>query len=289
MPTTPPLPAALAVSLCDDIFDLANPTAYHLYALAGPTRLRVAALDVARQKIVTFDDQPLSGLADLPAVAASHPLLGQAGWARLRLALAGTASTLLPAPLYRPGDENAYLHPHHALAATEEALAYSLPLPAPATDIVSIFAAHHELSHWLYTVHGPSARLLPATSALLAGLLHQRGTVPRQLYLNLGEQELTAVVLGQQLEFCNTFPVSTAEDVAYYTILVMQELGLNPDRDPVTIWGELTNDSATFALLSTYVRQLRFGTRPFGVQYFYHLNEVAHYRHFDLFSLIYCE
>jgi hypothetical protein len=289
VPTTPPLPAAIAVSLRDDTFDLANPTAYHLYALAGPTRLRVVALDVTRQKIVAFDDQALPGLADLPAAAASHPLLGRAGWARLRLALAGTACTLLPAPLYRPGDENAYLRPHHVLAPAEEALAYSLPLPAPATDIVSIFAAHHELSHWLYTVHGPSARLLPATSALLAGLLHQRGNVPRQLYLNLGEQELTAVVLGQQLEFCNTFPVSTAEDVAYYTILVMQELSLNPDRDPVTIWGELTSDSATFALLSTYVRQLRFGARPFGVQYFYYLNDMADYRHFDLFSLVYCE
>ncbi|TDN40349.1 hypothetical protein A8B98_12950 [Hymenobacter sp. UV11] len=289
VPTTPTLSATAAVSLRDDTFDLANPTAYQLYALAGPTRLRVAALEVARQKIVAFDDHPLAGLADLPAAAAAHPLLGHAGWARLRLALAGTTSTLLPAPLYRPGDENAYLRPHHTLAPTEEALAYALPLPAPATDIVSIFAARHDLSHWLYTVHGPSARLLPATSALLAGLLHQRGTTPRQLYLSLAEQELTAVVLGARLEFCNTFAVSTAEDVAYYTILVMQELGLNPERDPVTIWGELTGDSATFALLSTYVRQLRFGARPFGVQYFYYLNEVADYRHFDLFSLVYCE
>ncbi len=289
MPTTPTLPTTVAVSLRDDTFELANPTAYHLYALAGPTRLRVAALEVARQKIVAFDDLPLASLADLPAVAASHSLLGHAGWARLRLALAGTANTLLPAPLYRTGDEATYLHPHHALAPTEEALAYSLHLPAPATDMVSVFAARRDLVQWLHAVHGPSARLLPHTSALLAGLLHQRGTAPRQLYLSLAEHELTAVVLGPQLEFCNTFAVSTAEDVAYYTILVMQELGLNPDRDPVTIWGELTGDSATFALLSTYVRQLRFGARPFGVHYFYYLNEVADYRHFDLFSLIFCE
>ncbi len=277
------------MSLRDDTFELANPTAYHLYALAGPGRLRVMALDVARQKIVAFDDQPLPSLAELPAAAAAHPLLGHAGWARLRLALAGTGSTLLPAPLYRPGDEAAYLRPHHALAPTEEALAYALPLPAPATDIVSIFAARRDLSQWLHAVHGPSARLLPHTSALLAGLLHQRGTAPRQLYLSLADQELTAVVLGPQLEFCNTFAVGTAEDVAYYTILVMQELGLNPDRDPVTIWGELTGESATFGLLSTYVRHLRFGTRPFGVQYFYYLNELADYRHFDLFSLVFCE
>ena len=290
MPASPTLPAAPTLSLRDETFDAANPTAYHLYALASPGRLRLAALDAARHKIVAFDDLPLASLAELPVVAAAT-LLGQPGWARLRLGLAGRAAPLLPAPLYRPGDEAAYLRLHHELAPEEEALAYTLALPAPATDIVSLFAAPASLVHWLQRVHGPSARLLPQASALLGGLLHQRGpgAAPRQLYLHLADQELTVIVLGAQVDFCNSFTVSTAEDVAYYTILVMQELGLNPDQDVVTIWGDLTGDSATFTLLSTYVRQLRFGTRPFGLQYFYHLNEVADCRHFDLFSLAFCE
>jgi hypothetical protein len=289
-----PAPSTLlttpTLSLRDDTFDAANLTAYHLYALASAGRLRIAALEVVRHKIVCFDDLPLPSLADLPAVAAGT-LLGQAGWARLRLGLGSGATPLLPAPLYRPGDEAAYLRLHQELAPTEEALAYTLHLPAPATDIVSLFAAPASLVRWLQQVHGPSARLLPQTSALLGGLLHQRGPngAPRQVYLNLADQQLTAIVLGDQVELCNSFTVSTAEDVAYYTILVMQELGLNPDRDAVTVWGELTSDSATFALLSTYVRHLRFGTRPFGLQYFYYLNEVADYRHFDLFSLAFCE
>ncbi|WP_151088173.1 DUF3822 family protein [Hymenobacter baengnokdamensis] len=291
MPASPLLPAPETLRLRDDTFDPTNPTAYQLYALAGPGRLRVAALDIARQKVVAFDDLALSSLAELPAVAAGHELLSQAGWARLRLALAGRGCPLLPAPLYRPGDEAAYLSLHYELAATEEALAYVLHLPAPATDVVSLFAAPTQLVAWLQQVHGPGARLLPQASALLGGLLHQRGPgpAPRQLYLSLGDQELTAIVLGSQLEFCNSFAVSTAEDVVYFTILVMQELGLNPDQDAVTIWGELTSDSATFTLLSTYLRNLRFGTRPFGLQYFYYLNEIADYRHFDLFSLAFCE
>lgn len=290
MPVSLTLPTTPTLSLRDETFDATNPTAYHLYALASPGRLRLAVLETARHKIVAFDDQPLAELAELPTVAATT-LLGQPGWARLRLGLAGRATPLLPAPLYRPGDEAAYLALHHELTPDEEALAYTLPLPAPATDIVNVFAAPASLGQWLQQVHGPSARLLPQASALLGGLLHQRGpgAAPRQLYLNLTGQELAAVVLGTQVEFCNSFTVSTAEDVAYYTILVMQELGLNPDQDVVTIWGELTSDSATFALLSTYLRNLRFGTRPFGLQYFYYLNEVADYRHFDLFSLAFCE
>lgn len=285
----PPLSAPLpeAVSLRDETFDPGNPTAYHLLALAGPGRLRVAVLDAARQKIVAFDDQPLAAATTVQALAAGHELLGRPGWGRVRLGLAGRAFTLLPAPLFRAGDEAAYLELHHPLAGKEEALAFSLPLPAPATDVVALFAADGGLRRWLTETYGPAARLLPQPVALLAGWLHQRGPAAptRQLYLSLADQELTAAVLGTQMEFCNVFTVSTPEDAVYYTILVMQELDLNPDQAPVTVWGELTSDSATFALLSTYVRNLRFGDRPFGLRYTYRLNELAASRHFDLFSL----
>ncbi|MEJ7661398.1 MAG: DUF3822 family protein [Hymenobacter sp.] len=164
------------------------------------------------------------------------------------------------------------------------------PYPCPRRlPMWSAFCRAPRRGQWLHTTHGPSARLLPQAGALLAGVLHQRGPgpAPRQLTLSLTDHELSAVALGPQLEFSNTFRVQTAEDVVYYAILVMQELGLNPDQDTVTIWGELTGDSATFLLLNTYVRHLRFGTRPFGVQYCYYLNEIAESRHFDLFSLVF--
>ena len=151
---------------------------------------------------------------------------------------------------------------------------------------MNVFAADASLANWLAATHGATGRLLHHTSALLAGLVHQRGAgAPRHLYLNPGQQELTLVVLGQHLEYCNVFSCSTAEDVVYYTILVMQELGLDPDRDDVTVWGELTPDSAVFSLLRTYVRNVKFGARPGNVQYSYRLNDVFEYRYFDLFSL----
>ena len=277
--------------LRDDTFDLTKPAAYQLDVLLTAGRCRLAALETSRQKVVAFEDFPLATPAALPALAAGHDLLGRPGWARVRLALGGSAFTLLPAPLFRPGDEAAYLQLHHPLAPAEAASSYALPPTSPAHELVSVFAADAALADWLRATHGPEARLLHHTSALLAGLLHQRGpvTTTRHLFLNLSDHELTLVVLGAQLEFCNVFPVSTPEEVVYYTILVMQELGLNPDQDVVTIWGELTSDSATFKLLSTYVRYLRFGSRPFGLHYCYRLNEVAECRHFELFSLAFCQ
>ncbi|HET9503330.1 MAG TPA: DUF3822 family protein [Hymenobacter sp.] len=283
-------PAAPAITLRDDTFAPDNLGAYQLAVLAAGGRCALAVLETARQKIVVLEDLALPTPGGLPALAAGHELLGRAGWGRVRVAVGGGAFTLLPAPLFRPGDEASYLQLHHALGATEQAVAYALPASSPANELVSIFAADAELAGWLRATHGPEARLLHHTSPLLAGLLYQQGpTAPaRHLSLHLAGAELTLLVLGTQLEYCNVFSVSTPEDVVYYTILAMQELGLNPDQDPVTVWGELTGDSAAFALLATYVRHLRFGNRPFGLHYSYRLNEVAESRYFELFSLAFC-
>ncbi|MBF9144061.1 DUF3822 family protein [Hymenobacter properus] len=270
-----------SLRLRDETFDTTALGAYNLYLLASPTRLQLAVADVERNKFVALEEHPLP-TGGLPALAAQHDCLGQRGWNAVRLAITGRAFTLLPAPLFRAGDEEATLRLHHFLTPFETVRHTA----HPGLELVNVFAADAALASWLSTTHGASGRLLHHTSALLAGLVHQRGAAsPRRLYLNPGPQELTLVVLGQSLEYCNVFPCSTAEDVVYYTILVMQELGLNPDEDEVTVWGELTPDSAIFSLLRTYVRQVRFGPRPGNVQYSYRLNDVFEYRYFDLFSL----
>ncbi len=280
--SAPTLVSAPLLHLRDETFDPSRPAAYQLYVTAGPASLRLAAAEVARQKIVLLEDIPAAHLALLPQLAA-HELLSRPGWAQVRLAILGRAFTLLPAALFRAGDEAAALRLHHQPVAGETLHHYA----HPNLELVSVFAAEAGLSDWLLATHGPKTGFLHHTSALLAGLLHQRGpAAPRRLYLILGARELTLVLLDQQrLEFCNVFAFSSAEDVLYYTILVMQELGLNPDQDELTIWGDLTSDSALFELLRTYIRRLRFGVRPYDLQYSYRLNEVLEYQYFDLLSL----
>jgi len=268
----------------DETFDPTNPGAYNLYLLTGPGRLCLAVADVERRKFVALEEYALPP-AGLPAVADTHEFMALRGWNAVRMAVTGRAFTLLPAPLFRPGDEAAALRLHHAITPFETVRHTA----HPGLELVNVFAADTVPADWLAAHHGAAGRLLHHTSALLAGLVNQRGaTAPRRLYLNPGRQELTLVVMGQHLEYCNVFPCTTAEDVVYYTILVMQELNLDPDQDEVTVWGELMPDSAVFSLLRTYVRNVRFGSRPDNVQYSYRLNDVFEYRYFDLFSLHFC-
>ena len=273
-------PSAL-LQLRDETFDPAHAAAYNLYLLAGPAHLYLAVADVERNKFVALEEFQL-GSGGVPALAAQHDFLTLRGWNAVRLAVTGRAFTLLPQLLFRAGDEATALRLHHSVAPAE----IVRHTTHPGLELVNVFAASAPLADWLSATYGSGGRLLHHTSALLAGLVNQRGASSlRRLYLNPGQQELTLVVMGQSLEYCNVFPCSTAEDVVYYTILVMQELALDPDQDEVTVWGDLTPDSAVFALLRTYVRNVHFGPRPANVQYSYRLNDVFEYRYFDLLSL----
>ena len=276
-PGTPPA----RLRLRDETFAPAAPEAYNLYLLAGPTRLALAVADVDRRKLLVLEDHDLPA-GGLPALAATHDFLARRGWNEVRLAMAGRAFTLLPAPLFRPGDEATALRLHHSLKPSETVHHFA----HPALELVNVFAADTAAADWLSATHGPAGRLLHHTSALLAGLGQQREAgAPRRLYLNLGPAHLTLVVIGPQLEYCNVFAYTTAEDILYFTVLVMQEMGLNPDEDPVTVWGELTHDSAVFDLLRTYLRHVRLGARPFELQYSYRFADVFEHRYFELFGL----
>ncbi|HEX8349597.1 MAG TPA: DUF3822 family protein [Hymenobacter sp.] len=285
-----PVPFALH-RFRDETLDPSRPGAYNLYITAGTAGLRVGLAEVQRNKFVLLEDYATTSTASLAmqlqALVTQHELLGQPGWQHVRLAVQNRAFTLLPAPLFRPGDEAACLRLHHPPDSARESLHY---YEHTGLDMVSVFAAEKALSTWLRATY-PTSRLLHQTSALLEGVVHQsKQSAPRQLYLHVNAQELTLVaVQGKRLEFCNVFPFSSAEDFIYYIILVMQELQLNPDQDGVVVWGDLLPDSELFTILRKYVRHVRFGARPFDLAYSYRLNDAFEYRYFELYSLHLCK
>lgn len=286
------LPAPTALHrLRDETLDPDHLAAYNLYLTAGAAGVRVGVADVRRNKFVVLEDYaplPATSLGgQLQALAAHHDLVGQPGWNRVRLAVQNRHFTHLPAPLFRPGDEATYLRLHHAIDGQHEVVT---SYAHPAQELVSVFAAEKALADW-FRAHYPTGKLVHHTSALLEGLVHQsEAAAPRRLYLSIGHHELSVVVLrGKRPEFCNVFAFSSPEDLIYYTILVMQELQLDPDQDPVVVWGDLMHDSELFTILRKYLRHVRFGNRPFDLSYSYRLNELFEYRFFELYSLHLCE
>ncbi|GAB3238082.1 hypothetical protein GCM10027346_30320 [Hymenobacter seoulensis] len=291
MSATVIMPPAALHRLHDETLDLENLSGYNLYLTAGTAGLRVGVADVRRNKFVALEDYaapdtPVSLAAQFQALATEQELVGRTGWNQVRLAVQNRQFTLLPASLFRPGDEPAYLKLHHAPDPQHETLHH---YTHASQGITSIFAAEKALTSWFRNTY-PEGQLLHQTSALLEGVAHQSEQGgPRRIYLSIGYQEVTILSMrDKQPEFLNVFPFSTPEDLIYYTILVMQELQLNPDQDLVMVWGDLMHDSELFTILRKYIRNIRFGNRPFDLGYSYRLNDLFEYRYFELYALHLC-
>ncbi|WP_167856227.1 DUF3822 family protein [Hymenobacter metallicola] len=286
-----PAPPVALQSLRDETLETTSPASCNLYLTAGANGLRVGVADMRRNKFVALEDYAFNSQASwaeqFQALAQEHDLLGQTTWNQVRLAVQNRHFTLLPAPLFRAGDEAAYLRLHHSVDPDYETVDRYVHT---SLEIASVFATEKALAQWFHRTY-PTGKMLHQTSALLEGIVHQSEVAaPRRLYLSLGHQEVTIVaVRDKHLEFCNVFAFSTAEDLIYFTILVMQELQLNPDQDTVVVWGDLMHDSELFTILRKYIRNIRFGNRPFDLAYSYRLNDVFEYRYFELYSLHLCQ
>lgn len=85
----------------------------------------------------------------------------------------------------------------------------------------------------------------------------------KNIFLNVyGQSVLITVVENKQLVFHNSFSFKASPDCLYFILLVYKQLGLNPQKHPLHILGELVVDSEIHKLLYKYIKTIHFVNRP---------------------------
>lgn len=293
--TTDSRPYRLQTQLTDEAFAAGADAAYNLYLTVGKNTVRLGVEDTGRSKFLVLEEYtfphvftPLQLAEQLRDLAAEHAFLRQTHWRQIRVSIKNQQFTLLPGTLFEPAAAADYLRLHAELHEHHDRVLY---YHHASLDAVTVFAADQPLLAFL-------ADLFPAektqvrhhTSALVEALLHAAERTPaKKLYLYVEINYVTIILIkDHNLEFCNVFYYATPEDFIYFLIFVMQEQKLNPDQDPITLWGDLTHDSALFDMVRKYVRHVRLGKRPTGLTYSYKFEEQFEHRYLDLFSLHFC-
>lgn len=93
---------------------------------------------------------------------------------------------------------------------------------------------------------------------------------------------------GNELRFFNSFRYRTAEDFTYYILFVLEQLGLNPDTQPIEFFGDIEKSSSHWMLARKYVRDINPGNRCAGLDYSYGFDSVPLQQANALFSLYVC-
>lgn len=269
---------------------------YHLYLSVGKQNIRAAVADAGRNKFIMLEEYelsqtftPLQAAQTFQQILQAHSFWGLDGWKAIRVAIKSQIFTLVPQTLFEPRAAAEYLRLNCSLDTYhEEVLTYH----HASIEAVNIFSVDKYLMQVMKEKYpGKQVRYVHQTSALISALLHYgERNGQAKVYAQVEKNSLTILIIRDgTLLFCNIFHFNTPEDFMYFLIFVMQEQKLNPDKDPVMIWGDITHDSALFMLMRKYIRHVHFGGRPTGVAYSYKLEEQFEHRFLDVYSLHFSE
>lgn len=294
--TQPELLFRLSHKLQDETFDPDRLNHYNLYLAVGVRNIRIAVADTVRNKflaLLNYETEAALTTADLLTqlglIFEQHANMGRPEWHNIRVAVKNQHFTLLPRTLFNEQEAATYLRLHTSLEEAEDAVSHYLH---PNLELFNIFGVPKALQSFLKERYPfRPVLLLHQTSALMEGMLHEtERSDQKRVCLYVERNYLTVVVVRDGgLEFCNIFYFISPEDFIYFTIFVMQEQKLNPDQDPVTVWGDLTHDSELFNMLRKYIRHVKLGRKPSDIAFSYKFDELFDHRFFDVYSIHLCE
>jgi Protein of unknown function (DUF3822) len=94
---------------------------------------------------------------------------------------------------------------------------------------------------------------------------------------------------GKDLVFANAYPFQTPQDLIYYIMMVYEQFKLNPESIPLSISGNMTEDSDIFKYIYRYIRLVSFISAPSYFRLGQEFTGVPQHFYFDLFSIKLCE
>lgn len=252
-----------SLDLVDISFDPGQVENYYLSILPGQDGFLFCSADPARRQVNRLGEcrhthalenpaQPEPGEGDLEGV---YDLLNSP-FARKSVVFTTGDSTLVPPEHFRPGQEGLFMKFNYLKRGDRPQL-MSRYLPLAGTQLITsvpdeVFRRSEQLLH--------GSGLIPACAVNIETLLRQHGNgKSRQVYIyNWGRGFDLMVRRGNSLVYSNTFSYKTAEDLVYYVVFVFEQLGIEPDREPVTLLGEFAEKDKSVRLLRAMTDNLAF-------------------------------
>ncbi|SIT78691.1 DUF3822 family protein [Pontibacter indicus] len=286
----------LAYQLHDEAFQLSQAGNCNLYMALNSKAMRLAVVDVERNKFVALEDYelitvftPLQIAEQLRLIADQSPILQEQRWLDIRISISNQFFTLVPETLFDPAHQEDYLRLHSTLDPQQHVILHNRTFGLDAVNIFAIDGVLYRMAQSLFPER--NVRFMHQTSALIRSLLLQSDRkAGRTMHVYVERNYVTVLVVDENgLQFCNVFHYLSPEDFIYFVIFVMQEQKMNPEQETITAWGDITPDSGLFNMLKKYIRQVKFGKRPADVGYSYKYDDLFEHRYFELFSLHFCE
>lgn len=255
-------------------------------------RLRITLLDPQRRMVWLDEYAQPSLLTDqslqtyLPALFKEHPLLSYDAFQHVRVSVLSPAFTLIPSVLYRKEYASSYLSLMRGHQPPPNELAHGYEHKE---GFVSVFGIDRDVTEFMgeqypmqsFTYVHQHTTLIQATRAIDRQLAS-----PENLFLYFEDDYVTVLFRHKhQLRYCNRFGYKNAQDLTYYVLYVLDELGVDPEAVDAFVYGEITPFAESYVALSRFVPTLRIGQSPPGLNPSPELEELPDHRYLGLQGL----
>jgi len=278
----------------DDKFNVEKIDLYNLSLQISEDLFRVCITDTKNNRCLLLEDyqftevKTVSDLINqLELIFDDHHVLKAGYWKSIKLSIKNKSFSLVPDSLFDKDYLKEYLNINCTINGKE--IYYH---KQKTTDTVNIFPADKKLIEWFKAKYPlKPIRFFHYTSSFIEGLMIDKALQEERSVFIASEKNFLTVLVkkNKRLEFCNTFYYATPEDFIYFVLFVFDQLKLNPESTPVTLWGEVTSDSPVYSKLYKYIRNISFGKKPTTLTFGYQFDEVFDHKFYDLYNMHFCE
>ncbi|MFH1161470.1 MAG: DUF3822 family protein [bacterium] len=198
----------------------------------------------------------------------------------------GNKSTLVPDALFEESARDKFLSFNLTVDPHEIVLQDHLK------DIqaYNIFAIP-EQTNQLLLKHFPAGHVTHLSSVLIQSLyLNYRSQLIRpKVFVHVRDPWFDLIVLDQQkLRYSNMFEFRQAEDMVYFLLFAIEQLGLHAEQLDVVLLGKTNKNTPLVNLIAKYIRKIEFAQRSPAYQYSFVFNELPHHAFYPLLNLNQC-
>lgn len=268
---------------------------YSLVMQVGIYDLQFAVVDSQDNQCMGLEDYRLEGIRTvngrlrlIKQILDNHEYLTAGFWKDVKLNLKTHKFSLVPSNMFVQENAADYLALNSEIKTTFEEVNYYKQISLETTNI---FAAETKLCRWIESIYKKKkVHIIHQGSALIEGILNHADHIEEKsmyCYVDRGILHLL-VTEGKKLLYYNQFAARKKEDYLKYTMLVMNETGLDAKKSHVFLWGFIKPGSEEMNLLKKYIRNISFGSKPSFLRFSYLYDEVEDHQYFDVMSGYLC-
>ncbi|WP_230401640.1 DUF3822 family protein [Hanstruepera ponticola] len=129
-------------------------------------------------------------------------------------------------------------------------------------ESVNVYVPYVNINNYIYEKFGAFSYKHISTILVEKILEAEKYAQNDKVYVHVEHSQFNIVAISKgNLILYNSFEYNTKEDLIYYLLFTLEQLGLNPESIDVILLGDIKLNDNVYDIIYKYIRHVSFGTR----------------------------